>query len=101
MLLIVEEVMGAAEIGLLLGVSRQRVQQIIGRADFPAPATELAMGKIWLAKDVRAWIAEHRPTLAEAAETTPPKRTARTKLATAEGKPETRASKAMRANPTE
>lgn len=74
MLLIVEEVMGAAEIGRLLGVSRQRVQQIIARPDFPAPATELAMGKIWLASEVRAWRDARRPALAERTETAPVKK---------------------------
>ena len=47
--------MGSAEIGALFGISRQRVQQIIARPDFPAPITELAMGKVWSATDVRAW----------------------------------------------
>ncbi|GAA4439686.1 helix-turn-helix transcriptional regulator [Phytohabitans houttuyneae] len=65
MLLSVEEVMGAAEIADLLGVSRQRVQQLVSRPDFPPPATTLAMGKIWLASDVRAWVREHRPELAD------------------------------------
>jgi len=46
---------GAHEIGLLLGVSRQRVQQIVNRDDFPRPAFELAMGKVWRTEDVRAW----------------------------------------------
>lgn len=60
----VEEIMGAAEIGKLLGgVSRQRVQQLVSRADFPKPARELAMGKIWLTADVYAWIREHRPEI--------------------------------------
>jgi predicted DNA-binding transcriptional regulator AlpA len=46
---------GAAEIGALLGVSRQRVQQLTTRDDFPAPPITLAMGKVWRTKDVRAW----------------------------------------------
>lgn len=49
------ELMGSAEIGTLFGISRQRVQQIIGRPDFPKPLADLAMGKVWDAADVRAW----------------------------------------------
>lgn len=51
------ELMGAAEIGALLGVSRQRVNQLAGRADFPAPVAVLAMGKVWLREDVELWVA--------------------------------------------
>ena len=47
--------MGAAEIAELLGISRQRTQQIVTKAGFPAPVAELAMGKVWDAADVRAW----------------------------------------------
>jgi predicted DNA-binding transcriptional regulator AlpA len=46
---------GAAEIAAMLGVSRQRVQQLIARPDFPEPVVVLAMGKVWETKDVRAW----------------------------------------------
>jgi predicted DNA-binding transcriptional regulator AlpA len=46
---------GAAEIAAMLGVSRQRVQQLISRPDFPAPAVTLAMGKVWRTADVQAW----------------------------------------------
>lgn len=54
--------MGAAEIGVRLGgVSRQRVQQIVSRADFPDPEESLAMGKVWDAEKVEEWIREHRP----------------------------------------
>jgi prophage regulatory protein len=53
---------GAAEIGRRLGgVSRQRVQQIVNRPDFPKPVKVLDMGKVWDADDVEAWIREHRP----------------------------------------
>jgi hypothetical protein len=46
---------GAAEIATLLGVSRQRVQQIVNRADFPAPDIELEMGRVWKTEKVREW----------------------------------------------
>jgi predicted DNA-binding transcriptional regulator AlpA len=50
---------GAAEIGQMLSVSRQRVQQIISRRDFPRPYDELAMGKVWKRSVVEAWMREH------------------------------------------
>jgi predicted DNA-binding transcriptional regulator AlpA len=53
------DLMGAAEIGELLGVSRQRVQQLISRPDFPAPAVVLAMGKVWRTADVKDWARAH------------------------------------------
>jgi predicted DNA-binding transcriptional regulator AlpA len=48
-------VLGAAEIREGLGVSRQRVQQLIGRPDFPEPHDTLAMGKVWLRQDIERW----------------------------------------------
>jgi hypothetical protein len=57
------ELMGAAEIAERLGVSRQRVQQLIQRPDWPAPIAVLKMGKIWRTRDIEAWIRKHRPTL--------------------------------------
>jgi predicted DNA-binding transcriptional regulator AlpA len=56
------ELMGAQEIRRLFGVSRQRVQQIVSRPDFPRPVAELAI-KVWRGEDVRAWAREHRPDI--------------------------------------
>ena len=36
------QMLGAAELGVLLGVSRQRVSQLTGKEWFPAPVTRLA-----------------------------------------------------------
>lgn len=47
--------MGVTEIADLLGVSKQRADQLTRRGDFPAPVAELASGRIWLAADVTAW----------------------------------------------
>ncbi|WP_436536522.1 helix-turn-helix transcriptional regulator [Actinoplanes sp. HUAS TT8] len=47
---------GAREIGERLVVSRQRIQQLADRADFPEPFQELRMGRVWWATDVEAWI---------------------------------------------
>jgi prophage regulatory protein len=59
--------MGAAEIGERLGVSAQRVQQLVWRRDFPEPFQVLKMGAVWNAADVERWIKEKRPHLAEEA----------------------------------
>jgi predicted DNA-binding transcriptional regulator AlpA len=68
MFAVMHHVMGAYEIAQRLGVSRQRVQQLVVRQDFPKPIRELAMGKVWDSDDVEAWIREHRPDIAEAPE---------------------------------
>lgn len=47
---------GAAEIQDMLGVSRQRVQQLCNAPGFPRPIYELRMGKIWLRSDIEAWM---------------------------------------------
>ena len=57
------KLMGAAEIGERLRISRQRTYQLINRRNFPEPIAVLAMGQVWLAEDVEAWIREHRPHL--------------------------------------
>lgn len=56
---------GAAELEALLGVSRQRVQQIVNSADFPAPDVALRMGKAWRIERVREWAREHGRELHE------------------------------------
>ena len=50
-------VVGAAEIAELLGISRQRVDQLTRRKDFPPPIIELTVGRIWLRTDVESWAA--------------------------------------------
>ncbi|AEV85931.1 regulator [Actinoplanes sp. SE50] len=52
--------MGAGEIAKRLGLSRQRVQQLAERDDFPSPFDELAMGRVWLIPDIEAWIRQQR-----------------------------------------
>jgi predicted DNA-binding transcriptional regulator AlpA len=64
MVLAVHHLVGAAEIGRMLGgVSRQRVQQIIKRDDFPPPDVVLDMGKVWKREDVEAWARDHGRTI--------------------------------------
>lgn len=57
--------MGAAEIGQRLGVGRSRAHAITRDRDFPEPYQTLAMGSVWDARDVEAWIRAKRPELAE------------------------------------
>lgn len=48
-------IVGAAEIAELLGVSRQRVDQLTRRPEFPAPVAELASGRFWVRGEVERW----------------------------------------------
>jgi prophage regulatory protein len=48
------EVLGPHELADLLGVSRQRIYQLTSRPTFP-PGQRLAIGRVWLAHDIRAW----------------------------------------------
>lgn len=59
------KLMGAAEIQRRLNLGRNRVFQITSNRNFPEPYAELTMGNVWAADDVEAWIAVHRPELAE------------------------------------
>lgn len=43
----------------MLGVSRQRVQQLVRAEDFPRPEVALEMGKVWQRADVEAWARSH------------------------------------------
>lgn len=47
--------MGLTEIAEMLGVSRQRIDQLAHTDDFPEPVAELAAGRIWERADVEAW----------------------------------------------
>jgi predicted DNA-binding transcriptional regulator AlpA len=47
---------GLTEVAQLLAVSKRTASRYTARSDFPAPAAELAMGPIWLAEDVEAWV---------------------------------------------
>lgn len=63
----VPALVGAQEIAVRLGVSRQRVQQLVARPGFPPAACELAMGKAWRSEDIEAWVRVYRPELAQVA----------------------------------
>jgi len=50
------ELVGAAEIAELLGISRQRVNALARtHDDFPRPVAELTAGRIWSKQDIDAW----------------------------------------------
>lgn len=60
LLLVAAPVVGLAEIADLLGVTRQRANQIVrDHADFPEPIADLASGRVWHRPAVEAWIAAH------------------------------------------
>ncbi len=64
MVLDMGQLAGAAEIGRMLGgISRQRVQQLVNRPDFPEPFEVLDMGKVWKREDVEQWARDHGRTI--------------------------------------
>lgn len=63
------ELLGATDVAHFLGVSRQRVYQLMtSYADFPRPTAELARGSIWSRREIEAWRDEkqhHVPWIAD------------------------------------
>jgi prophage regulatory protein len=53
---VTNHLMGVTEIASLIGVSRQRADQIVRTKGFPDPVAELAAGRVWETQIVRAWI---------------------------------------------
>ena len=54
------ELVSLTEIATMLGVSRQRVSQLIETyKDFPRPEADLAVGRVWLKSRVQAWADSH------------------------------------------
>ena len=51
----VHHLVGVAEIAELLGLTRQRVNQLAREEGFPKPEAELTAGRIWKRADVEAW----------------------------------------------
>jgi prophage regulatory protein len=60
--------MGAAEIMQRLRVGETRLKHYLAQPTWPPTYDELVMGRVWLAADIDAWIAEHRPDLLEDAD---------------------------------
>jgi predicted DNA-binding transcriptional regulator AlpA len=52
--------MGVTEMADLLGLSRQRCDQLSRTKGFPDPVAELASGRVWNTEDVERWARETR-----------------------------------------
>lgn len=50
------DIVGTCEIALMLGVSRQRANQLSNEKGFPDPIAQLRMGRIWNIAQVREWM---------------------------------------------
>lgn len=46
---------GLTEIAAMLGISKQRVDQLVKGSDFPEPEAELAGGRVWSTHAVQDW----------------------------------------------
>ncbi|MBM7518248.1 helix-turn-helix transcriptional regulator [Nocardioides nitrophenolicus] len=53
-----EDLMGQAEIAALLGVTKQRAQQLYKAGKLPEPLGVVAMGPVWLKADIEKWARE-------------------------------------------
>jgi predicted DNA-binding transcriptional regulator AlpA len=51
----VHHLVGITEIAEMLGVSRQRVDQLASGEGFPSPEAELAAGRVWAREAVEKW----------------------------------------------
>lgn len=54
------KIVGTIEIARLLGVSRQRVDQLSREVGFPQPLGEHAGGRVWHLADIERWISQRR-----------------------------------------
>lgn len=61
----VPPLVAAAEIAVMLGLSRQRVSQIAVTDGFPAPVAVLSVGRIWLREDIVDWARTQGRTMSE------------------------------------
>jgi predicted DNA-binding transcriptional regulator AlpA len=53
---------GPGEIAAMVGLSRQRVDQLSRQVGFPEPWAELLTGRIWRDTDIEAWAATRTVT---------------------------------------
>jgi predicted DNA-binding transcriptional regulator AlpA len=51
-----DELVGAHEIRVMLGISRQRVNQLLAGSRFPEPVARLAQGAVWRKRDIEQWM---------------------------------------------
>lgn len=54
------DIVGAGEVAIMLGVSRQRVHQLAARPDFPEPVRKLRATMVWRGVDIRAYAARRK-----------------------------------------
>jgi len=55
-----DEIVGAAEVATMLGVTRQRLHQMVKAVpDFPPALATLAGGRVWHRAPIEAWIGQH------------------------------------------
>jgi len=52
---VADDLMSTVEIAELLGITRQRVDKLSRTDGFPAPAAELAIGRVWRRDDIETW----------------------------------------------
>jgi predicted DNA-binding transcriptional regulator AlpA len=55
------DLVGVAEIALMLDTSRAQVSRWALRDDFPKPVARLRMGPIWMRADVERWAKQRKP----------------------------------------
>jgi predicted DNA-binding transcriptional regulator AlpA len=54
------DLVSVTEIAEMLGISRQRVNQLIqAYEDFPPPEADLAIGRVWLRSAIEEWAKSH------------------------------------------
>jgi predicted DNA-binding transcriptional regulator AlpA len=58
-------VVGAHEIAEMLGISRQRVNQMARERGFPKPFGRLRMGDVWRRNVIEQWARDNGRTLSE------------------------------------
>jgi prophage regulatory protein len=55
MVVVVHHLVGPQEVCDMLRISRQRLQQLASRPDFPTPEADLASGRIWKREAIEDW----------------------------------------------
>ena len=58
-----QQLVGAAELITVFGVSRKRAYDLSRHPGFPEPVADLTMGKVWDLADVQRWAEERGRTL--------------------------------------
>lgn len=60
------EFLGASDVARVLGISRQRVYQLLAGQDFPQPVASPRRGQLWSSDDLRDWAVAHGRELIDA-----------------------------------